>query len=262
MKRIGALTLAAGLGLVAYAQDPPKRAIPILRPATKADDKKADDQKPAAGSPGEQLAKAKKDYEKAQQAYLTSRREAAELAKEIYEKDPKADVALEAYDVMSATGGLLGVAGTKISAEIAANHYANPKIAKYLATLGRGATGEAFLEKVLAENKDKAAKAQACFMIADAANALVDREKDAKKADELAEKALKYFERAKAEFGDVPQARGGTMASAADAAMFSLKFLRPGKPAPEIEGPDMDEKTFKLSDYKGKVVMLDFWGHW
>ena len=32
--------------------------------------------------------------------------------------------------------------------------------------------------------------------------------------------------------------------------------------APEIEGPDMDGKTFKLSDYRGKVVVLDFWGDW
>ncbi len=35
-----------------------------------------------------------------------------------------------------------------------------------------------------------------------------------------------------------------------------------GKPAPEIEGADMDGKPFKLSDYKGKVVVLVFWGTW
>jgi hypothetical protein len=35
-----------------------------------------------------------------------------------------------------------------------------------------------------------------------------------------------------------------------------------GKPAPEIEGEDVDGARFKLSDYRGKVVMLDFWGHW
>jgi hypothetical protein len=35
-----------------------------------------------------------------------------------------------------------------------------------------------------------------------------------------------------------------------------------GSVAPEIEGPDLDGTTFKLSDYRGKVVMLDFWGHW
>ena len=35
-----------------------------------------------------------------------------------------------------------------------------------------------------------------------------------------------------------------------------------GKPAPEIAGEDIDGKKFKLSDYKGKVVLLDFWGNW
>ena len=35
-----------------------------------------------------------------------------------------------------------------------------------------------------------------------------------------------------------------------------------GKPAPEIEGEDIDGKPMKLSDFRGKVVLLDFWGHW
>jgi len=35
-----------------------------------------------------------------------------------------------------------------------------------------------------------------------------------------------------------------------------------GKEAPEIEGEDIDGKRFKLSDYRGKVVVLDFWGNW
>ncbi len=35
-----------------------------------------------------------------------------------------------------------------------------------------------------------------------------------------------------------------------------------GQPAPEIEGEDVDGVAFKLSDYRGKVVMLDFWGNW
>jgi cytochrome oxidase Cu insertion factor (SCO1/SenC/PrrC family) len=32
-----------------------------------------------------------------------------------------------------------------------------------------------------------------------------------------------------------------------------------GKPAPEIAGIDADGKKFFLSDYRGKVVLLDFW---
>jgi predicted Zn finger-like uncharacterized protein len=35
-----------------------------------------------------------------------------------------------------------------------------------------------------------------------------------------------------------------------------------GQEAPEISGEDIDGKAFKLSDYKGKVVLLDFWGNW
>ncbi len=35
-----------------------------------------------------------------------------------------------------------------------------------------------------------------------------------------------------------------------------------GDPAPEIVGRDLDGVAFKLSDYKGKVVLLDFWGNW
>lgn len=35
-----------------------------------------------------------------------------------------------------------------------------------------------------------------------------------------------------------------------------------GELAKEISGEDVDGKQFKLSDYRGKVVMLDFWGFW
>jgi hypothetical protein len=38
--------------------------------------------------------------------------------------------------------------------------------------------------------------------------------------------------------------------------------LEVGNLAPEIKGEDTDRKAFKLSDYKGKVVLLDFWGYW
>jgi hypothetical protein len=38
--------------------------------------------------------------------------------------------------------------------------------------------------------------------------------------------------------------------------------LSPGLPAQEIASADVDGAPFKLSDYRGKVVMLDFWGNW
>lgn len=38
--------------------------------------------------------------------------------------------------------------------------------------------------------------------------------------------------------------------------------LGEGSIAPDITGVDMDGTAFKLSDYKGKIIMLDFWGDW
>ena len=38
--------------------------------------------------------------------------------------------------------------------------------------------------------------------------------------------------------------------------------VKQGKQAPAISGVDVTGKTIKLSDYKGKVVLLDFWATW
>ena len=35
-----------------------------------------------------------------------------------------------------------------------------------------------------------------------------------------------------------------------------------GQVAPEIQGKDLDSKPMKLSEFRGKVVVLDFWGFW
>ena len=38
-----------------------------------------------------------------------------------------------------------------------------------------------------------------------------------------------------------------------------IRQLAIGKQAPDIEGVDQDGQQFKLSDYRGKVVLLYFW---
>ena len=44
--------------------------------------------------------------------------------------------------------------------------------------------------------------------------------------------------------------------------LFAIENLAIGKTVPEIEGSDLDEEKFKLSDYRGQVVLLSFWGDW
>ena len=55
---------------------------------------------------------------------------------------------------------------------------------------------------------------------------------------------------------------GRTLGEMASAELFDLRHLQVGKEAPDIVGEDLEGVEFKLSDYRGKVVMLDFWGDW
>ena len=48
----------------------------------------------------------------------------------------------------------------------------------------------------------------------------------------------------------------------AEGYLFEARHLAIGKVAPDIQGEDIDGKKFKLSDYRGKVVVIDFWGNW
>jgi thiol-disulfide isomerase/thioredoxin len=57
----------------------------------------------------------------------------------------------------------------------------------------------------------------------------------------------------------VPGEKLGTLAKAA---IFEIKHLSVGKTVPDIDGEDLDGVNFKLSDYRGKVVLLSFWGSW
>jgi hypothetical protein len=66
------------------------------------------------------------------------------------------------------------------------------------------------------------------------------------------------FERA-TKFADVKTPRGGTVAAQAKMELHGIRHLSVGKVAPEIKGQDQDGRAFKLSDYRGRVVLLYFW---
>ncbi len=67
-------------------------------------------------------------------------------------------------------------------------------------------------------------------------------------------KAAEFGKRLAAEYADTlaaRQARGEARVG------FSI-----GMQAPDFAASDADGVAFKLSDYRGKVVVLDFWGYW
>jgi outer membrane protein assembly factor BamB len=70
------------------------------------------------------------------------------------------------------------------------------------------------------------------------------------------------FEQARMEYGDVKIPYEGPVAQKVKAELFEFRHLLVGKQAPDIEGVDQDGTRFKLSDYKAKVVLLDFWNEY
>lgn len=86
-------------------------------------------------------------------------------------------------------------------------------------------------------------------------------ELSAASAADIEAEAIRLYKQVAEQYADVPY---GTrkLGECAKAALYEIQNLAIGKPAPEITGEDIDGKPMKLSDYRGKVVMLDFWGHW
>jgi hypothetical protein len=78
-------------------------------------------------------------------------------------------------------------------------------------------------------------------------------------ADKVRTESEKLLRRAADEFGDVKLAGGSTVGDKAQLELDDILHLAVGKIPPDIEGQDQDGNKFKLSDYRGKVVLLDFW---
>ena len=73
--------------------------------------------------------------------------------------------------------------------------------------------------------------------------------------DELADALAK-------DYSDVSLRGSMTIGAKMEGVLFERDRLQIGMKVPDIVGEDLDGKEFKLSDYEGKVVVIDFWGDW
>jgi S1-C subfamily serine protease/peroxiredoxin len=84
---------------------------------------------------------------------------------------------------------------------------------------------------------------------------------EAERQPALEAEALSLFERITADFANVVVG-DRSLGERVEPQLFERRALKAGSPAPEIEGPDVDGRTFKLSDHRGQVVLLEFWADW
>ena len=208
----------------------------------------------------------------------------AERLMDIANKYPDDPAALDALVwVVTRAGGPNATQAIKVIAE---RHYRSDKIADIFQSLTRSPSQatEDFFDKVLAENPDHNVQGQACYALAGYLKQLTEYAGmlDGERADairqSLGDEATDYLakraqsemisteieqllERTVDEFGDVA-VRNKTLKEMAERELFEIRHLAIGMMAPEVEGEDVEGESFKLADYRGKVVMLDFWGDW
>jgi thiol-disulfide isomerase/thioredoxin len=147
---------------------------------------------------------------------------------------------------------------------------ANPEIKQvflWISVNNHDQPSEAFLREVIAHNPDRVAQGEACQTLVKRAN------RDVVIGEMLREnsEARKRFEdkEGKAKFEEIlAKAQAAEKVAHELTEEFRARYeeffpsIAIGKPAPELISRDLDGKTVKLTDLRGKVVVLDIWTTW
>lgn len=170
----------------------------------------------------------------------------------IVKENPADEASLKAISWMS--GRSRGQAlSPEIFAALEEHHLDSSKLSAVVLSLysANSEEAQAFLATVVEKSEVKEARGSALYVQA------MQMERDPAKAEQY--KAI--VGKLNAEHADL-EVRGRKVAAMMKATVEAKEKLAIGKPAPEIIGKDADGNEMKLSDYKGKIVVLDFWGDW
>jgi thiol-disulfide isomerase/thioredoxin len=144
---------------------------------------------------------------------------------------------------------------------IVKDHSKNPKMISVLGFISSTPDGAFILEKIATKTDDRNLAGLAWYAITE------NLQKEAgdvgpKQAEELNKRTEMIYEKLAKDYADVSMGRG-TIGDTIKAALFELQNLSVGKVAPEVLCLNIDgDKEDKLSNYKGKVVVLDIWATW
>jgi thiol-disulfide isomerase/thioredoxin len=127
---------------------------------------------------------------------------------------------------------------------------------------GSGRAGERLLRAAMGKSPHRAVQGYAHFSLALALRAKAEsmaihapsnREPYEREAEKLLRRVIE-------EYADLKHVT--TLGQEAQAQLFVMQHLAIGKTPPDIKGEDLDGKKMRLADFRGKVVLLTFWGSW
>jgi peroxiredoxin len=221
------------------------------------------------------------EVEKLFQAFRKKQLAGFDAALEIAKANPKSDTGFDALEWLLTIPLAYHLPSGKQMLELMAQrHASNPKIGKAIAILAYYPPNEgepnypsaiALLKAVVAKNPDRMARGQAALGLAWQAKDKfrIAESRGREDTSRLAAEAEKAFETVLRDYGDCRNLRNrgarpatAKLAEEVEHELYELRNLRMDMPVPDIEGVDLDGTSFKLSDYRGKVVLLVFWASW
>jgi hypothetical protein len=278
----GALLLALAIAPALAQQEPARDAATELA-SLKADYDKAE----KAFSELYKQCKTDEERRKVFDEHYPKGAEYAARARAVAAKDPKDPAAVDT--LVWALQIEPGSEGNAVLDALQRDHMQNAKLAEACQALqySQVDNAEKFLRAVRSESPHAEVRGRACYSLAKVLGSRAatarrlqagDSEEMVKRLTELrgeawvererkrdvgaaTSEAERLLEEVVASYGDLKSARRD-LGTQAKGDLFELRNLAVGKTAPEIEGEDVDGVRFKLSDYRGKVVFLDFWGFW
>lgn len=130
-----------------------------------------------------------------------------------------------------------------------------PPILQYAPSIDRKVRSDAY-KKLASDSPVDQVKAGS--LLALATELAADEERGGDRAE-----ARKLFVDLQTRFGGLKSAGDKrTYGALAEGFLYELDHLQIGMQAPDFEATDENGVKFKLSDYKDKVVVVDFWGNW
>ncbi|MCE9562425.1 MAG: TlpA family protein disulfide reductase [Planctomycetes bacterium] len=217
-----------------------------------------------------QAAKTDEEKNAIREKFFALRPKFAEKALAIALADPKDPTAFEAALFALNMGGATPVA--EKAADLIGGAFAdNPKLKPLLSSLGDTAGGQKLLKMIYEKTVDKETKGSTLYYLASGLLSEADYPRSgppmpADKQTAAFKEAETMLNRAAKEFGEVEvSGRGGSkqaIAKAVEGQLFFLNNLTVGKVLPDSVAETLDGKKAKISDYRGKVVVLDIWATW